>query len=183
MSDALPTAVEVLDFWWNAGASKWFAQDDAFDAGCRSRFGDAIEAAKNGALDSWSETPHGALAVILLLDQFTRNVFRGEAEAFAADAQAVDVAEKAIANGFDRAFPKEVRIFFYLPFEHAEDMALQERAVDLCRSLGDMQFYHYALIHMDVIRRFGRFPHRNQVLGRDSTEAEKAFLADGGFSA
>lgn len=183
MTDGLPASVDVLDFWWSAGAQKWFSSDDAFDAECRDRFLGGIAAARAGDLDNWAETAHGALALILLLDQFPRNVFRGSAGAFASDAKAVAVAEQAISAGFDRAFPKEARIFFYLPFEHAEDMALQERAVDLCRGLGDMQFYHFALIHMDVIRRFGRFPHRNETLGRQSTDAEKAFLANNGFSA
>ncbi|CTQ69783.1 DUF924 family protein [Roseibium alexandrii] len=183
MSDGLVSPIDVLDFWWEAGAEKWFARDDGFDARCRDTFLATIKAAQQGGLDEWAETPSGALALILLLDQFTRNVFRGSAEAFAADSKAVAIAEAAVARGYDKAFPKSVRVFFYLPFEHAEDMSLQERAVDLCQPLGNMEFYHYALIHMDVIRRFGRFPHRNDVLGRASTEAEIAFLRAGGFSA
>lgn len=183
MDDTPVTPLDVLDFWWQAGAAKWFAKDEKFDRTCRERFGQAIEAGKAGQLDHWLETADGCLALLLLLDQMSRNVFRGSPEAFAADTRAVAIAEHALSRGFDRAFPGNVRGFFYLPFEHAEDMALQERSVDLMRGLGDMELYHYALIHMDVIRRFGRFPHRNEVLGRETTAAEQAFLDDKGFSA
>lgn len=183
MADQTPTPIDVLDFWWRAGSAKWFARSDAFDEQIRSRFLASIEAAQQGQLDEWRQTPHGALALILLLDQFTRNVFRGDIRAFEADAKALSIAEHAIAERFDKAFPKEARVFFYLPFEHAEDIVAQETSVDLCQKLGDQQYYLYALIHMDVIRRFGRFPHRNDVLGRETTPREKAFLDEGGFSA
>ena len=183
MTNTVATPIDILDFWWQAGEEKWFAQDDAFDELCKDQFGATIQAAQAGELDHWAETADGALALILVLDQFTRNVFRGQADAFQADKKAVGIAEKAVQRGFDKAFPKNVRVFFYLPFEHAEDLELQERAVDLCQALGNMQFYHYALIHMDVIRRFGRFPHRNKILGRQTTDAERAFLDNGGFSA
>ena len=136
-----------------------------------------------GRLDHWADTADGALALLILLDQMTRNIYRGTPEAFSADAKAVSIAEAALERGFDRAFPKDVRVFFYLPFEHSEDMSHQERCVDLCRRLGNTDFYHYALIHMDVIRRFGRFPHRNKILKRASTPEEIAYLDDGGFSA
>jgi uncharacterized protein (DUF924 family) len=121
MSDGLVSPIDVLDFWWEAGAEKWFARDDGFDARCRDTFLATIKAAQQGGLDEWAETPSGALALVLLLDQFTRNVFRGSAEAFAADSKAVAIAEAAVARGYDKAFPKSVRVFFYLPFEHAED--------------------------------------------------------------
>ncbi len=183
MTDQPITSLDVLDFWWNAGPAKWFAKDDKFDKLCRDRFLAAIEDAAEGKLDGWADTADGALALLILLDQFPRNVFRGSPKAFRADPKAVEVAEKALDRGFDRAFPKEARGFFYLPFEHAEDMAHQERSVDLCRVLGDTELYHYALIHLDVIRRFGRFPHRNAVLDRQSTPEEIAYLESGGFSA
>ncbi len=183
MTDQPITSLDVLDFWWNAGPAKWFAKDDKFDKLCRDRFLAAIEDAAEGKLDGWADTADGALALLILLDQFPRNVFRGSPKAFRADPKAVEVAEKALDRGFDRAFPKEARGFFYLPFEHAEDMAHQEKSVDLCRVLGDTELYHYALIHLDVIRRFGRFPHRNAVLGRQSTPEEVAYLESGGFSA
>lgn len=183
MTESLASPFEILDFWWQAGASKWFARSDAFDQDIRKRFLPTIEAAKAGELDEWAETPHGSLAMLLLLDQFTRNVFRNDKRAFEADGKALQIAERAVERKFDHAFPKEARTFFYLPFEHAEDMASQEKAVDLFRGLGDQQTYLYALIHMDVIRRFGRFPHRNAVLGRETTPDERAYLDDGGFSA
>jgi uncharacterized protein (DUF924 family) len=183
MSTTVSSPIEVLEFWWAAGADKWFQQDDAFDAECRETFLPMIQAAKVGELDTWPQTADGALALILLLDQLTRNVFRGTPEAFAADEKALGVARIAIEHRYDRAFPKDARGFFYLPFEHSEKMADQDMSVDLFRQLGVMSYYHYALIHMDVIRRFGRFPHRNAVLGRPSTDAEVAFLESGGFSA
>ncbi|SHM97429.1 DUF924 family protein [Roseibium suaedae] len=183
MTDAAFSPLEILDFWWQAGPAKWFAKDEAFDAEIRSRFLPAVEAAKAGKLDAWETTPHGALALLILLDQFTRNLFRNDPRAFEADPRALAIADRAVTAGFDKAFPPSVRVFFYLPFEHAEDMASQERSVDLCRALNNEQFYLYALIHLDVIRRFGRFPHRNKVLGRTSTAGELAFLEDGGFSA
>ncbi len=183
MTDQPITPLDVLDFWWQAGAAKWFAKDDKFDRMCEIRFLPAIEAAAAGTLDHWMETADGSLALLLLLDQMPRNVYRGTPGAFKADRKAVAVAEKALECGFDRAFPKEVRSFFYLPFEHSEDMRDQERSVDLCRALGDKEAYHYALIHLDVIRRFGRFPHRNRILGRETTPEEQTYLDDGGFSA
>ncbi|QGZ35319.1 DUF924 family protein [Stappia indica] len=182
-SSGKPEAIDILDFWWTAGPARWFARDDGFDAKIRENFAPLVEQARDGALDGWAETPHGALALLLLLDQFPRNLFRGDALAFASDARARRIAGTVLAQGFDRAFPKAARPFFYLPFEHSEDMADQERSVDLFRRLGDEQSYLYALIHLDVIRRFGRFPHRNAALGRESTPAEAAFLEDGGFSA
>ncbi len=172
---------DILDFWWSAGLKKWFGSDEAFDAEIRERFGAAIDAALAGEFDDWAETPHGALALLLLLDQFTRNARRGSAEAFAGDAKALAVAARAVDAGFDRAYPKPMRMFFYLPFEHSEDLADQERSVDLFRRLGDPEGYLYALIHLDAIRRFGRFPHRNVLLGRETTAAEQAYLDDGGF--
>lgn len=144
---------------------------------------DAIEAAQEGDLDGWAETPHGSLALIILLDQFTRNVYREDPRSFAADAKAVAIATSAVDKGFDKAFPMDGRAFFYLPFEHAEDMELQQKSVDLFRRLNDDSYYMYALAHMDVIRRFGRFPHRNKILWRETTPEEQAYLDDGGFSA
>ncbi|KND17841.1 membrane protein [Pannonibacter phragmitetus] len=173
----------VLNFWWEAGSEAWFTRSDAFDAEIRSHFVPLMDDAASGALDHWQETPHGTLALLLLLDQFPRNVYRQDKRAFATDAKARIIATAALARGFDKAFPKDARAFFYLPFEHAEDMAEQEKSVDLFRRLGDKEFYLYALVHLDVIRRFGRFPHRNHVLERETTAEEAAYLADGGFSA
>ncbi len=175
-------ALDVLDFWWRAGSEKWFSSDPRFDTACREGFQDSLEAAAAGTLDAWCETPHGALALILLLDQMSRNIFRDTPRMFATDAQALAIAEQAIDNGFDRAFPLIERRFVYMPFMHAEDLSHQERCIDLCRALGDKEGYRYALIHMDPIRRFGRFPHRNRILGRESTPAEIAYMETGGFS-
>lgn len=174
--------IDVLEFWWHAGPDKWFAGGDTFDDACR-RFRTLHEAAADGRLDDWTGTPHTALALVLLLDQFPRNIFRGTERAFQTDAQGLAVATAAVDRGFDRAFPTMARKFFYMPFMHAEDIAAQERGLDLFRALGDQDSYYYMLIHFDVIRRFGRFPHRNAVLGRQTTPEEAAYMASGGFSA
>ncbi|MEM1102918.1 MAG: DUF924 family protein [Pseudomonadota bacterium] len=174
---------DVLEFWWSAGPEKWFQGGPAFDEEIAARFGDLWRRACDGDCAGWAQDAAGALALIIVLDQFSRNIGRGAPASFTQDAAAKDVAERALAAGFDRCFPLPARMLFYLPFEHSEDMADQERSVDLYRRLGDREFYFYALEHMDVIRRFGRFPHRNAVLGRDTTPAEAAFMADGGFGA
>lgn len=183
MSESADDPIPILDFWWSAGPEKWYARDDAFDDEIRARFLGAYERAAAGDHDGWAERPHGALALIILLDQFPRNLFRADKIAFATDAHAVGIADEAIARQFDLVFPVPHRRFFYMPFEHAEDIDLQERAVDLCRTAKDDEGYYYALIHLDVIRRFGRFPHRNEVLGRETTPEEEAYLASGGFKA
>lgn len=183
MSEHADDPIPILEFWWSAGPEKWFTRDEAFDDDIRARFLGAYERAAAGAHEDWCERPHGALALILLLDQFPRNLFREDKKAFATDAEAVRIADQAVSRQFDLVFPVPHRRFFYMPFEHAEDIALQERAVDLCRIAKDQEGYFYALIHLDVIRRFGRFPHRNTVLGRASTPEEEAYLAAGGFKA
>jgi uncharacterized protein (DUF924 family) len=175
-------ALSFLDFWLSAGPGAWFAGKGEFDERCR-RWLPLWERARAGALDGWAETAAGSLARILLLDQIPRNVFRGTPEQFATDGPALTAAESAVAAGHDRAFPMPVRTFVYLPFEHAEDIAAQERALDLFRAAGDSDAYYWALVHHDAIRRFGRFPHRNAVLGRPTTDAEAAYLATGGFGA
>lgn len=181
------TAQDVLAFWRDAGPDKWFTSDPGFDAEVRAALGSLHAKAKAGALDAWAETAPGALALVLLLDQVPRNVFRGTAEAFASDRKALAVAEAAIAGGHDDAARlgafAPLRSFFYLPLMHAEDPARQARCVDLFRRLGDENKLKHALIHQDVIARFGRFPHRNDALGRGMTEEEQAFLDDGGFRA
>lgn len=183
MPQTTATPFDVLDFWWRAGPKKWFARSDAFDAEIRERFLALYEHAAAGHLDSWSGTPHGLLALLLLLDQFPRNLFRDDARAFATDGKALELAQMGLERDFHRAYPNPVKAFFFLPFEHAEDMAAQEVSVDLFRQHTDEQGYLYALIHMDAIRRFGRFPHRNTVLGRETTAEEAAYLANGGFGA
>jgi uncharacterized protein (DUF924 family) len=176
-----PTAAEVVAFWREAGSERWFKKDASFDDDIRRRFLALHEAAAAGKLTDWEASAEGALALLILLDQFPRNMFRGQARAFATDMLARAIASRAILNGFDGAFP-DMRGFFYLPFEHSEDLADQERAVAFHKAVDDTDGLKWAEIHADIIRRFGRFPHRNAVLGRVSTREEKEFLDSGGFA-
>lgn len=173
---------EVVAFWREAGPKQWFAKNDGFDAEIRQRFEPLHQAAARGELNDWAETAEGALALILLTDQFPRNLYRGSAHAFATDPLARHVAERAIEAGFDKQAPAELRVFFYLPFEHGEDLASQDRALALTEALGDKLYTDYAVLHRALIVRFGRFPHRNACMGRVSTAEEEAYLADGGFA-
>jgi uncharacterized protein (DUF924 family) len=175
------TPSDILAFWRAVGPQKWFVQDAGVDADTR-RFLPAYEAAAAGRLAPWEETPEGALALLLLLDQFPRNMFRGEARAYAADPLARAIAERAIARGFDQKFANPERRFFYLPSMHSETLVDQERCQALCRVAQDAEGVKHADIHADIIRRFGRFPHRNAVLGRETTAEERAFLDAGGFA-
>lgn len=172
---------EVVEFWRAAGAARWFARDDAFDAECAARFLDAHHAAARREFENWMADAPGALALLILLDQIPRNVFRGSAHAYATDGLARDHARRALEAGFDAQVEPELRVFFYLPFEHSEDLADQERALFLHRALPGGNADRWARIHHDIIRRFGRFPHRNAALGRITTPEEQAFLDDGGF--
>lgn len=181
------TADAVLDFWRDAGPRRWFARDPAFDSAIAARFEAAHRAAAQGALAAWEETPEGALALVLLTDQFSRNLYRGSAHAFATDEMARNIARRAIARGFDQALEPAMRQFFYLPFEHHEDSASQARAVALYEALAAAddappQGLEYARLHAELIARFGRFPHRNAVMGRTPTPEETAYLAQGGFA-
>jgi uncharacterized protein (DUF924 family) len=178
----LPEPADVTDFWRAAGPRKWFRKDAAFDREIEARFRAAHEAAAAGHLAAWEAAPDGALALLLLLDQFPRNMFRGSARAFATDLLARAVADRAIARGFDAGAGNAERQFFYLPFEHSENLADQERSLALSRRAGDGKADKYAKIHADIIRRFGRFPHRNAVLGRATTPQEQGFLDAGGFA-
>jgi uncharacterized protein (DUF924 family) len=159
-----------VSFWSEAGPDKWFEQDESFDQAIRLRFLLTHEAAANGELLAWEENVEGALALLLLLDQFPRNMFRGDARAFPTDALARAVADRALARGFDQATDLALRPFFYLPFID------QDRSVRLYEALGEAEQLRYATEHRDVVQRFGRFPHRNRALGRDTTPAEEAFL-------
>ncbi len=176
------TAAEIIDFWREAGPERWFEKDDAFDTLVRSRFLAAHEAAARCELASWQDGPDGALALLILLDQFPRNMFRGSAHAFATDPLARAAARQALARGFDRAIDAPMRQFFYLPFMHSENLADHDLAARLYQALGELEQIKYAAIHRDIIARFGRFPHRNRVLGRDTTPDEQAFLDGGGFA-
>jgi uncharacterized protein (DUF924 family) len=175
------TSADVLAFWREAGPRRWFRKDEAFDAEFRSRFQRCHEAAVRGELDTWAGEAPGALALLVLLDQFPRNAFRGTAQMFNSDARAREIARTALAAGFDMQVDADLRNFFYLPFMHSENLADQDRAVELTRKLGDDPL-RYAILHRDIIARFGRFPHRNAVLGRATTPEEQRFLDDGGFA-
>ncbi len=181
MSDGL-TFSDIVAFWREAGPERWFKKDSAFDEEIRLRFLAIHEAAADGMLRDWQTSPEGTLALLILLDQFPRNMFRGSARAFATDPMARAVAAGALVRGFDAQVPADMRSFFYLPFEHSEDMADQERALALYKADGDADNLKWAELHADIIRRFGRFPHRNAVLGRATTAEEQAFLDQGGFA-
>lgn len=172
---------EVLAFWRRAGPDCWFTKDDTFDASIRKNFLPTYEAAAAGKLSHWEATAEGTLALVIVLDQFPRNMFRGEARCFATDPLARMAANIALKRGYDQDVPENERTFFFLPFMHSEDLTDQKRCVELYRAAGDDYSLKYALEHADIIRRFGRFPHRNPLLGRDTTAEEQAFLDGGGF--
>lgn len=172
---------QIIEFWVGAGPKAWFSKDAGFDARCRT-FEAAHHAAARGELETWQADAEGALALALLLDQFPRNLYRGSAHAYATDGLACAVAERAIDEGFDRATPTPLRLFFYMPLEHAEDLSKQARCVALVEAMGNEEYARYARLHRDIIARFGRFPHRNAALGRRSTPEELAYLESGGFA-
>jgi uncharacterized protein (DUF924 family) len=171
---------DVLAFWREAGPDKWFAKDDAFDAAISAKFLSTYEAAAAGRLADWENTADGALALVIVLDQFPRNMFRGTARCFETDPMARAVANRALKRGYDLDVPPQERGFLFLPFMHSETLADQERCVALYREAGDENL-QYALEHADIVRRFGRFPHRNAILGRATTPEEQAYLDAGGF--
>lgn len=180
------TAKQVVDTWREAGPAKWFAKDEAFDRSLARDFEAAHHAAARGELDDWGKDAVGALALLILLDQIPRNIFRDSGHAFATDGKARALAKAAIAAGHDQAVEAQLRPFFYLPYEHSEDMGDQDEAVRLCaahkEAAGDTESLKWAEVHRDIIVRFGRFPHRNAALGRRTSPSEQAFLDDGGFS-
>lgn len=180
-SPAAPAnAIEVVAFWREAGPALWFAKSPEFDRRFRERFRTLHEAVARQEHGAWLATPTGALALCLLLDQYPRNAFRGTRRMYATDALARSVAERAIAAGHDLAVAPELAVFIYLPFGHSETLADQERSVALARRLGNPDLAH-AERHRDIIRRFGRFPHRNAILGRTTTAEEQRYLDEGGF--
>ncbi|MHB8492984.1 MAG: DUF924 family protein [Casimicrobiaceae bacterium] len=183
-----PLAAEVLDFWFPPGVSgerrQWFQKDPSFDREIRERFGVALAAGLAGAFGDWCTSPRGALARIVLLDQYTRNAFRDTPAAFAGDPAALATAEDAIARGFDGELGSRERGFMYMPFEHSESLPVQERSVALFGALasetGVDGLLPWAERHRDIVQRFGRFPHRNEILGRESTPEEIEFLKEQG---
>jgi uncharacterized protein (DUF924 family) len=172
---------EVVSFWREAGPDRWFTKDEAFDQTCRDRFLLTYEAAARGDLNDWELTPEGALAVVLLLDQFPRNMFRGTKRVYATDPAAVMVADRAIERGYDKKVDPHLRRFFYLPFMHSESLRHQERSLALYEAAGDADSLKWARHHHDIVSRFGRFPHRNEILGRETTPEEAAFLNESEF--
>jgi len=183
MTDACDVApAEILAFWRAAGRERWYERDDTFDADVRSRFLELWRKAAAGELPSWEATDDGALALVIVLDQFPRNMFRGDIRTYSSDALAREVATRAIARGADMRVEPALLEFLYVPFMHSEHLADQLRCVELFRQTDHADNLKYAEHHEDIIRRFGRFPHRNRILGRATTPEEQAFLDSGGFS-
>lgn len=177
---------DVIGFWRAAGPAKWFAKDQGFDQSIRLKFEPVHHAAARGEYDHWAATPDGTLALLLLLDQFPRNLYRNSAHAFATDPKARSLARSALDAGFDKQVEPQLRPFFYLPFEHSEDIADQDLACRLSevhlQETGDAATLKWAVLHREIIEKFGRFPHRNDCLGRTTTPEEQAFLDVGGFA-
>jgi len=167
---------DIIEFWRQAGENAWFEKDDAFDKQIKDKFGHLPDAIKAGEYEGWQGTPEGMLALILSLDQFPRNMYRGSAQAFAYDECAKNFAKTTIANQWDEAIKKPIKQFLYLPFMHSEDLDDQYFCVELYNKLNDQNGADFARKHIDVIEKFGRFPHRNKSLGRESTKQELAFI-------
>lgn len=172
----------IVDFWREAGSERWFGKDAEFDEAILRRFGDIYEQAVRGELDGWRSDPTGALALVILLDQFPRNMFRNTPKAFATDEQALEIAREALARGDHRTVAEDVNQFLAMPMMHSESLADQDSCVAWMSEIGDADNVTFAKEHRDIVARFGRFPHRNAILGRESSEAERQFLADGGFA-
>ncbi|WP_315338354.1 DUF924 family protein [Pseudomonas grimontii] len=175
------TPQTVIDFWKSAGPKRWFAKDDAFDATFRDTFHATHLQAARRELESWLDSAEGTLALLILLDQYPRNAFRGTAHMFATDPLARLYAQRMVDAGLDRQVEPALRAFCYLPFEHSEDPKDQQRSLTLNQQL-DANTYRWAKQHAQIVERFGRFPHRNAVLARDTTDEERAFLDKGGFA-
>ncbi len=174
---------EVLDFWFeHLTPTVWFARDEATDADIRSRFGDLYTRLSGELPAEATVSARGVLAAVIVLDQFPRNMFRGSAKAFATDDKAMELSESAIRCGFDKELSGKERQFLYMPFQHSEDRVVQSRSIELFASLGDPEVLEYAQRHMTIIDRFGRFPQRNEALGRKSTDEEAVFLQEPGSS-
>ncbi len=181
------TAQDVLTFWFEeAGSEKWYKKNDAFDQSLKDRYGDVVtetaQAIRENGVGPWEGDPAGDLATIIVLDQFPRNIYRGTPKVYAFDELAVGVAERAIAAQRDVDMPEGPRPFFYMPFMHAEDVTLQDRCVAYMKDRGGAPAnVKFAEHHCGIVQKFGRFPHRNEILGRESSEEELAFLNEDGF--
>jgi len=178
----MKTPHDVLTFWRDAGPERWYEKDAAFDADMERQFLATWELASKGELSTWEDTDEGTLALLIVLDQFSRNLFRGDVRAFQNDPMAREIANRAIARGVDQRIDAALREFIYMPFEHSEDLTDQKRSVALFRATENGDNLKWAILHLEIIEKFGRFPHRNKVLGRVSLPEEEAYLADGGFS-
>jgi uncharacterized protein (DUF924 family) len=176
------TPSDILAFWRDAGRERWYKRDDASDAEVRSRFFELWQTAAAGERSSWEATDDGALALVVVLDQFPRNMFRDDIRTYSSDGLARAVADRAIARGADMGVEPALLEFLYMPLMHSEQLADQQRCVELFRKTGNADNLKYAEDHADIIRKFGRFPHRNRILGRPTTLPEQAFLDSGGFS-
>lgn len=180
---SLKTARNILDFWFDESVEPmWFKKDAAFDRQVEENFLDTYELAARGGLANWKDRPKETLALIILLDQFPRNMFRNSSRAFATDKLAVELTKYAISRNFDADLSIKERIFLYMPLMHSERLEDQEKAIEVYTQLGKEDNLEYALKHKEIIDRFGRFPHRNKILGRESTAAEKLFLSQPGSS-
>jgi uncharacterized protein (DUF924 family) len=171
---------DVIRFWADAGEERWFRADPAFDSACKEKWLSVWQEAQAGRLADWEDSAEGALALVLLLDQMPRNMFRGTPAIYATDTDARQVADRALSRGFDRQVPDKLRRFFHLPYMHSEDLAAQDRSLALAQAGGDADAVKWANHHRDIVLRFGRFPHRNAILGRPSTPEEEAWLAEEG---
>jgi len=180
--DDMAPPADILAFWREAGTDRWYKKDDAFDAEVRRRYLDLWQKASAGELSAWEASDDGVLALTIVLDQFPRNMFRAHARAFSSDAMARDVAARAIERGVDARIDPVLVEFLYMPFMHSEILADQLRCVELFRTAPNPDNLRYAEEHAEIIRRFGRFPHRNRLLGRATTAEEEAYLDGGGFS-
>lgn len=177
-SNVITTAQDLLDFWFSPRVEKlWFHSTPAFDGELRDRYAATYAAACRAELNEWAANAHGALALVILYDQIPLNIFRGQPQSFASEARARDVAATAIARGFDHALSAAQKVFLYMPYMHSEDLNDQDKAVELFTSAGLNNNLRFAKHHREIVRRFGRFPHRNAILGRESTAEEIAWLA------
>ena len=178
----MSTPAEILAFWREAGRDRWYKKDGAFDDEVRRRYLDLWHEAAVGKLSAWEASDGGTLALVIVLDQFPRNMFRGDSRTYSSDSLAREVAGRAIARDADRRVEPALLEFLYMPFMHSEHLADQMRCVELFRRTSNTDNLRYAEDHAGIIRRFGRFPHRNRILGRATTPEEQAFLDQGGFS-
>ena len=176
-----PKAAEVLRFWFEEHPKDWFVKNPAFDAEIRARFLTLHEDAAAGLLAHWADAPRSCLALVIVLDQFPRNLFRGEARAFATDAMARAAARVILGRGWHKAMSQNEQLFAALPFEHSESLDDQNLSCELMKDF-EPELLRYAIRHREIIERFGRFPHRNATLGRESTPAELEFLKEPGSS-